>query len=534
MRKHAAASATALLCMNLLWGQAPYADVRYGWRVETDIVYGEATDYAGLAQSLQMDIYKPVCDFNPSRPLFVLVHGGAFLEGNKNAGDIVALCRALASRGAVAASISYRLGMHAKGGNFDPGFFCIQSKCLYALDSTEFIRAAYRGVQDARGAIRFLKGRHALDSTDVANVFIGGSSAGGFVALYAGFLDQPSEKPAACFELPDAPAPSPLIPGSCTPPGALRARPDLGDIEGTLHLGNGYDASVRGVANFMGGMMGNILSGPQQPALYLYHQTDDLIVGCGYRRPFQLLFQYCGLAVAGCTPLYNTFPLVYGSCRIADWAAETGGGTLAVQTDIVNNGPPGYLSCLSGNNHSIVNIGQRVDNMMALFGPLIAESGNTGPGEGPFFDLAVSQQGNTLTVAEAGAGYQWIDCNTGEPIPGATGQSFTIMEDGDYAVVVTKGGCSATSACGLAVGAAEPGKPELAAAAFPNPGRGIFTLVLPWAAEALLYDTSGRLLRRGKFSPGSHQLAMSELPAGVYVLALRGQERTQALRLIRN
>lgn len=531
MRKHAAASATVLLCMNLLWGQAPYAEARYGWRVETDIVYGEATDYAGLAQSLQMDIYKPVCDFNPSRPLFVLVHGGAFLEGNKNAGDIVALCRALASRGAVAASISYRLGMHPKGGNFDPGFFCIQSKCIYALDSTEFIRAAYRGVQDARGAIRFLKSRHALDSTDLANVFIGGSSAGGFVALYAGFLDQPSEKPAACFELPDAPAPSPLIPGSCTPPGAMRARPDLGDIEGTLHLGNGYDASVRGVANFMGGMMGNILSGPQQPALYLYHQTDDLIVGCGYRRPFHLLFQYCGLAVAGCTPLYNTLPLVYGSCRIADWAAETG-GAIPVQTDIVNNGAPGYLSCLSGNNHSIVNIGQRVDNLMAFFGPLIAESGNTGPGEGPFFDLAVSQQGNTLTVAEAGAGYQWIDCNTGEPIPGATGQSFTIMEDGDYAVVVTKGGCSATSACGLAVGTVEPVKPGLGAAVFPNPSDGRFTLTLSWAAEAFLCDASGRLLYRKYYRAGAHTVYVAGLPPGVYTLFLKGPERTQALPLI--
>jgi hypothetical protein len=527
LRKSAAIAAISLFAVNSSPAQTPYTDPIYDYRVETDVVYGEAVDFAGVAQTLYMDIYKPVCDFNPSRPLFVFAHGGAFLAGDKNAGDIVALCRALARRGAVAVSISYRLGMHVKGGNFDPGFFCIQNKCIYVLDSTEVIRAAYRGVQDMKGAVRFLKSRHAVDSTDIDNVFVGGSSAGGFLALYTGFLDQPSEKPAPCFELPDAPLPSPLIPGNCAPPNASRARPDLGDIEGTLHLAAGNDASVRGVANFMGGMMGDILSGPRRPALYMYHQTDDLIVGCNYRRPFSLLFQYCGVAALGCNPLYDTFPLVHGSCRLADMAAAMGDDAPPLLTDIIDNGSPANLSCLSGNNHSIVGIEQRVNNMMAFFGPMIAESGNN-----PMIDLTVTQEGNSLTVVQTAAAYQWIDCATGEPIPGATGQSFTMTEEGDYAVIVGEGDCTVTSDCLSAVDTDSPDGRKLRAALFPNPNNGRFALYLPWAAEASLYDATGRLLQSSRYAAGRHEMQI-DVPAGMYLLVLRYGEGVEVIRVAR-
>jgi dienelactone hydrolase len=383
IRRYWALMAANFFCLCLLPGQAPYTEPRYGWRVEQGIVYGQAADYGGVERELRMDLYKPVCDFNPARPLFVIVHGGAFLRGSERDGDIVALCQSLARRGMVAASISYRLGFHLKGGSFDPGLLCnAELKCLQALDSTEVIRAVYRGMQDAKGAIRFLKARHLIDSTDVDNFYIGGGSAGGFIALYTGFLD-PEEKPAACYALPDAPPPSPLFPGSCSVSSAIRARPDLGSTEGTLHQDNGYDASVRGVANFMGGMMENILPGERKPALYLYHQTDDLVVGYRHTRPFSLLRQHCEIAFAFCTPLFSSWPLVHGSFDIHGFATGLGSDAPLVHADIVNNGFPGIASCLSGNNHSIVNLEQRVGNLMGFMSPLIATIGNPGPAACP-------------------------------------------------------------------------------------------------------------------------------------------------------
>lgn len=397
----------ALFSWTATAAQDAYNEPNYGWRVERGIVYGQAVDYGGFEQELRMDIYKPVCDNNPSRPLFVIAHGGAFLEGDEGVGDVVALCRALASRGAVAASISYRLGYHLKGGNFDPGLICSADlKCLQALDSTEIIRAAYRGMQNAKGAIRFLKARHAIDSTDVDNVFIGGSSAGGFIALYTGFMDE-WEKPEACYALPEAPLPSPLFPPNCPRASISRHRPDLGSTAGTLHLGNGYDASVRGVANFMGGMMEDILPGDRKPALYLYHQTDDLVVNCNYARPFASLRQFCELVFLGCTPLFSTWPLVHGSCRIQSMAEAMGSDAPPVYTDIIDNGPPSVFTCFTAGNHSIVDTERRVSNLMGFFSPIIAEHGNTGPEDCPLaFDQDCSGSvANSALWGEAESAY---------------------------------------------------------------------------------------------------------------------------------
>jgi len=166
------------------------------------------------------------------------------------------------------------------------------------------------------------------------------------------------------------------------------------------------------------------------------------------------------------------------------------------------------------------------------------ELGLTAPAGAYEPNLGISQEGEVLTVAEAGAEYQWIDCQTGEALSGANEQFLIPVVSGAYAVVVTDSpsGCQATSECVqvMVVGAEDAARPAQQATAFPNPGSGQFTLVLPWAAEALLYDASGRLLRRESYGPGSHQLAMSELPAGVYVLALKRPAGTQVLRLIKN
>ncbi|MEM9325678.1 MAG: T9SS type A sorting domain-containing protein [Bacteroidota bacterium] len=64
-------------------------------------------------------------------------------------------------------------------------------------------------------------------------------------------------------------------------------------------------------------------------------------------------------------------------------------------------------------------------------------------------DLTITTSGRTLMVAEGGAGsYQWVDCDNGnQPIPGATAQSYTATASGNYAVILTDGACSETSAC---------------------------------------------------------------------------------------
>lgn len=67
----------------------------------------------------------------------------------------------------------------------------------------------------------------------------------------------------------------------------------------------------------------------------------------------------------------------------------------------------------------------------------------------PAIDLAVTNVGTTLTSDQAGATYQWIDCDNNTQISGETNQSYTPTVTGNYAVVVTMNNCSDTSACTL-------------------------------------------------------------------------------------
>lgn len=64
-------------------------------------------------------------------------------------------------------------------------------------------------------------------------------------------------------------------------------------------------------------------------------------------------------------------------------------------------------------------------------------------------DPSATQNGGTLTANQAGATYQWLDCDNGNAvIPGETAQSFSpVTITGNYAVEVTMNGCADTSGC---------------------------------------------------------------------------------------
>ncbi len=67
----------------------------------------------------------------------------------------------------------------------------------------------------------------------------------------------------------------------------------------------------------------------------------------------------------------------------------------------------------------------------------------------PPIDTGVFVMNDSLTSLATGAGltYTWIDFATGMPIPGATGPTYVAPINGNYAVLITDGSCSAISAC---------------------------------------------------------------------------------------
>ncbi len=357
-----------------LFAQLDYTQNQFQVRIESNIKYGVATNYAGLPDTLVMDLYKPVGDTNCHRPVLVIIHGGSWIAGNKNSGDVVSVANQMAAKGYVVASIKYRLGTH-KAASWTQWLLCSTSlvtPCIYICDSSEVYRAIFRGMQDAKGAIRFLKNRTVTDSTDAENVFVAGTSAGAFIAMATAFIDLPDEKPADCYSIKDAPVPASGLSG-CNPKGTSYLRPDLGSIEGELNTG-GANAKVKGVGCFFGGMPTlQWMKGTDTPAVYLFHQYADVIVSAGY---YPLLARITYECLNGlCQPVYF-YPWMYGGKSIADSLKEMDSSSLSYTADIINNWN-GSGNCLQNPpGHAIDNVVLRSQNMADLFAKVIAESGN--------------------------------------------------------------------------------------------------------------------------------------------------------------
>ncbi|MGQ3015525.1 MAG: carboxylesterase family protein [Flavobacteriales bacterium] len=378
-----------------LRAQLPYTENLYAFRTEQNVVYGSALNYAGQTETLYMDIYKPIGDDNCRRPILVLVHGGAWVGGSKQDGLMVNIAGEMARKGWVVAAINYRLGTHKTSSHVQYALCTPQlaAPCGYVADSAEVLRANYRGQQDAKGAIRFMKGRAALDSADVNNVFIAGESAGAFVSVDAAFLNDPSEKPAYCAAMPDAPQPAASL-QNCLPQGYSLARPDLGSIDGTLNVGL-YDASVQGLGSFYGGLLYkpvlNNSSGFQGP-VYLFHQGSDVVVNYVYGRLLGRLDWECFTPLNLCQP-YAKYPSAWGGKGLQQQLAVAGIGGTQVQAEIIENYE--YMNDCLDNGHSVDNWQNRTQQMTELFAQRIALNGNS-PGTGTACSFSLDESPENL------------------------------------------------------------------------------------------------------------------------------------------
>jgi pimeloyl-ACP methyl ester carboxylesterase len=220
----------------------------------SDSIYAQnQIDYAGFNRNISLRIYDALGNDCPKRPLLILVHGGAFGGGSYT--QMADLAEQFTRRGYVVISAGYRLGFSSSGP-------------LCPRDTTELIRAWYRGIQDIRGAIRWSKDRHASLRIDTNLVFAAGWSAGAYISSGIAYLDLEAEKPLQAFELPA------LTSGQTT-----ILRPDLGSVNGNISLGN-HTANIRGFASFSGAFLfpENIPNGRKPAALFFNNKRDDFSV----------------------------------------------------------------------------------------------------------------------------------------------------------------------------------------------------------------------------------------------------------------
>ncbi|WP_345052338.1 carboxylesterase family protein [Hymenobacter glaciei] len=147
--------------------------------VTSGVAYGSAVTAFGATQTLLMDVYQPTGDAAAERPVIIFAHQGGFFSGQRDEQYMVDVCTRFAQLGYITASIDYRLG-------------------FASFDTTAVSKAALRGMQDMRAAVRFFRQDAATGNVYRASpsrIVVGGASAGGFMALEVGYLDKVSEVP---------------------------------------------------------------------------------------------------------------------------------------------------------------------------------------------------------------------------------------------------------------------------------------------------------------------------------------------------
>lgn len=269
---------------NITYGQG-----RQNWSTTNLLCqHGNLPPYNSF-QTLLADIYEPCNDTETARPLIIAIHGGAWATGNK--ADMAFFGQAMAKRGYVVASISYRLSI-------TPNVLCFNAE----VDRIKMVRAFYRAMQDAKAAVRYFRANAAQYGIDPDKIFVGGHSAGAFTALGVGYLTDDSERPAETFQQ-----------NSCGNWLGQLLCQDLGDIEG--EGGNpGVSSAVKGVIPMAGALTEmSYLDSPNDPPLLLVHGTADEVV------PYQ-----SGCVLQNLGPLFTTCVTVYGSARVQAYADSIG------------------------------------------------------------------------------------------------------------------------------------------------------------------------------------------------------------------
>ena len=144
-------------------------------------------------------------------------------------------------------------------------------------------------------------------------------------------------------------------------------------------------------------------------------------------------------------------------------------------------------------------------------------------------DTTITQSGLTLSANQPNATYQWLDCETNLPIPGATDQSFIPTANGNYAVQITNGACTATSAC---YNVMNVGVEQVQALhnirIYPNPTKNTISIDFGQevdGASIALYSIEGKELGLYPMQTGNsiQQLDLRDYPAGLYLLRIQVQ-----------
>ncbi|MDI1257197.1 MAG: T9SS type A sorting domain-containing protein [Flavobacterium sp.] len=150
-------------------------------------------------------------------------------------------------------------------------------------------------------------------------------------------------------------------------------------------------------------------------------------------------------------------------------------------------------------------------------------------------DITVAVDGNTLTANQEADLYQWAIC--ADPpvvIPGATTQSFTPSENGNYIVLISVGDCDAYSWCTSVTGLEIADNSLDNISIYPNPAKDhllIGNLPNTMIDSVAITDINGRLVTENTKFLGL--VDVSGLREGIYFLQIYSGDKTSYRKFIK-
>lgn len=151
-------------------------------------------------------------------------------------------------------------------------------------------------------------------------------------------------------------------------------------------------------------------------------------------------------------------------------------------------------------------------------------------------DVSVVQMGDTLMAAQAGAIYQWYNCNSGTNIIGQVNRTYIPPVSGNFAVIVTKGNCVDTSDCitftkGIGV---EEQRSFETMSLYPNPSNGSVQLLLPPDAKNVRVEVMNLAGQRvfNRVFPNGMVAFNLDSPSGVYMVRVTLNSESRVFRLV--
>lgn len=134
-------------------------------------------------------------------------------------------------------------------------------------------------------------------------------------------------------------------------------------------------------------------------------------------------------------------------------------------------------------------------------------------------NATISQNGSILSANQAGASYQWVDCNNNNaPIPGEIGQLLISPPIGSYAVIVTLNSCTDTSACVFVLNTGiESSENRESFSVYPNPASDRIRVTLPAQSIVRITDISGRIVSES-IVDADGMTSIENLSSGTYLI----------------